>query len=158
MNGLCLMKKNLKIIKKITFKINNMLINTIGEISIQEQEFKKLYPDSYIRYRLYANYYILKSGRNMNSKDYETVLVKSLISYFLYKENKVIKESKVTLTMIGRLLGYASHTGVVKSIKKIENLLRMQPNYKIYNMINMCIKDYFVVFNNIFIKSIKNKK
>lgn len=119
-----------------------------------EEDFKNIFLSAYKRYKLYVNYYIFKTGKNIfESKDYQTAMIKWLIAYFLYKENNVTKEKKITLVTIAKLLHYENHTGVSKAMKNIENLLKKQPKIKIKDKY---IKDYFMIFNSIFIQTIKS--
>lgn len=128
-------------------------INIVKELSEQEKKFKDKFPEIFKKYLLYVSFYSIKTGKNINTqKDYDTIIVKSLISYFIYQEQKYNK--RLTLSYIADLLNYKDHTGVLYAIKRIQLLLRTQPKYKVNDRY---IRDYFLIFNCIFCKS-KNKK
>lgn len=126
-------------------------------ISPEEFSFKEKHPEAYKRYKLYANYYTFKTGKNLlKDKDYETSIVKGLIAFFLYKETMVTKKEMIALLSISKLLGYVAHTGAIHAINRVKAIMK-QPKYK---MKGKYIRVFFVAFNDIFIQSIKqnNKK
>lgn len=61
--------------------------------------------------------------RNVFSKDYGTTLFRSLIIYFVYKENEFKIKPKISLKMLGDYFGFKDHTAALKSIRKIEAIL-----------------------------------
>lgn len=128
---------------------------TIEDLSQAEIEFKKKFPEAYERYRLYLNYYIVKTGKNLKGKDYETVLIKGFIAYFLHREGCITGKKTIPLMYISKLLNYVAHTGAIYAINRIKTLLKTQPKYKLVNMKRQYIKDYFTAFNNILLHSIK---
>lgn len=124
-------------------------IGIVKDISDKEKMFAKKFPNIFKRYLLYTSYYNVTTGRILeNNKDYETVIVKSLVAYFIYQEKK--KDVKLKLKDIADLLNYRDHTGVSYAIKRIRLLFITQPNYKIQNK---NIKEYFMIFNGIFCKN-----
>lgn len=134
-------------------------VSTIEDLSEEEIEFKNKFPEAYERYKLYLNYYIVKTGKNLKGKDYETVLIKGFIAYFLHREGCITGRKTIPLVQISKLLNYVAHTGAIYAINRVNTLLKTQPKYKLVNMKKRYIKDYFTAFNNILLHSIrKNNK
>lgn len=124
-----------------------------------EAAFAKKFPNLYQKYLLYKKYYKAKTGKEVNAEDYESIIVKSMVAYFLYKGKYMVggrrqgqkKGEKITLKEIASLLNYKSHTGTIYAIQSIKRMLKFNPDYKV---INKEIKDLWISF--IFIMT-KNK-
>ena len=126
-------------------------IDIVRNLSHQEKKFAEKFPNIFQRYLLYTAYYRVMTGRTLeNNKDYETIIIKSLVAYFIYQERK---EAKLKLKDIADLLNYKDHTGVSYAIKRIRLLFITQPKYKVQDK---NIREYFMIFNGIFCKS-RNK-
>lgn len=107
--------------------------------------FRIKYPNVFEKYKIYKNYYFRKTNvKDKFLSDYNSVLFKSLIAFFIYQEGK--KSKKITLKTIANILGYKSHTTVIYSINKIKNLLLYQPKYQVNGK---DIKKLFLIFNGI---------
>lgn len=108
--------------------------------------FEAVSPDVFKKYMMYKQYYLCKTNRKeeVYSSDYNSVLFKSLMAFFMYQEKK--KNKHLTLKTIANILDYKSHTGVLYAIKNIKNLLLYQSKYKIKDK---DIKKYFLILNGI---------
>lgn len=61
--------------------------------------------------------------KNIFSKDYSTTLFRSLIIYFVYKENEFKIKPKISLKMLSEYFEFKDHTAALKSVQKIEDIL-----------------------------------
>ena len=131
-----------------------------------ERKFAEEFPYLYAKYQAYKRYYTKKTRKDIYEDDYNSIIIKSLIAYFLYKEKynmkakrkkiknaKVRSRKKITLADIALLLNYKSHTGAIYAIQSINKLLKFSPEYKV---IDKGIKDIW--FNFSFIMTHYNPK
>lgn len=125
----------------------------LHQISENEADFEKKFPNLYQKYLLYRRYYKAKTGKEVNAEDHESIIIKSMVAYFLYKgkymtgkrrqEQGQQKKEKITLKEIASLLNYKSHTGSLYAIQSIKRMLKFNPDYKV---INKEIKDLWLSF------------
>lgn len=134
------------------------------EISDNERDFSQKFPHLFRKYQLFKKYYSLKTGKDFYGEDYDAILVKSLVAYFLYKgknDNKTTlkkrslksvktKKPKLTLKELSILLKYKGHTGTIYAIESIRRMLKFNPDYKV---LGRGIKDLWLSFNFIMTKN-----
>jgi hypothetical protein len=121
-------------------------------LSENELAFAKKFPNLYQKYILYRKYYKAKTGKDVNGEDYDSIIVKSMVAYFLYKGKYMVgkrrqgrkRGEKITLKEIASLLNYKSHAGAIYAIRSINRLLKFNPEYKV---IDKEIKDIWFNFS-----------
>lgn len=129
-------------------------LNFIRNFSEDEKAFRKTHPDIFDRYTSYVSYYTLKTGKNpLEENDYSSVIIKSLIAYFIYQER--IYGKKITLLDVAKLLNYKDHSGAVYAIKRVKNLLKMQSKYRVFGK---PLRLYFITFNGIFHRGLNKSR
>jgi len=141
------------------------LVEESTVISENERDFAEKFPHLFKKYLLFRKYYQLKTGNDFYGDDYDAILIKSLVAYFLYKgknDNRFsksnprvsrvprVKKPKLTLKELAILLKYKSHTGTVYAIQSIRRMLKYNPDYKV---LNKEIKDLWLSFNFIMTKN-----
>jgi hypothetical protein len=132
-------------------------------LSENELDFEKKFPNLYQKYILYRKYYKAKTGKDVNGEDYDSIIVKSMVAYFLYKGKYMVgkrrqgrkRGEKITLKEIASLLNYKSHTGAIYAIRSINRLLKFNPEYKV---IDKEIKDIWFNFSFIMTHPKKTNK